>query len=121
VAEYVISKSFGFSASHQLDTLPKTHPCSRLHGHNYQVTLELAAPMTDSVGMVFDYRRLAPFKAWLDGYLDHAHLNDVLDGDPTAERLAALLYQVACSEVPAQLVARVGVSETPTTWAWYRP
>jgi 6-pyruvoyltetrahydropterin/6-carboxytetrahydropterin synthase len=121
---YAISKSFGFAASHQLEALPASHPCSRLHGHNYQVVVELEAAMVDTVGMVYDYRKLAPFKAWLDGHLDHTHLNDVMAGEPTAEHLAALLYQVAAGELelPEHVsVAGVGVAETPTTWAWFRP
>ena len=31
---FEIRKQFTFSAAHQLDHLPKDHPCSRIHGHN---------------------------------------------------------------------------------------
>jgi 6-pyruvoyltetrahydropterin/6-carboxytetrahydropterin synthase len=117
---YTISKTFGFAASHQLRRLPEGHPCGRLHGHNYTVTVELAGDGLDEAGMLFDYRALQPFKAWLDEYLDHRHLNDYL-ADPTAERLAAALHQAARERLPGAPISRVGVQETPGTWAWYRP
>ncbi|HBU96439.1 6-pyruvoyl trahydropterin synthase family protein, partial [Thalassospira lucentensis] len=38
---FTITKQFAFSASHQLAGLDADHPCSRLHGHNYIVEVEL--------------------------------------------------------------------------------
>lgn len=114
-----ISKEFAFSSSHQLDGLPEDHPCSRLHGHNYAVKLELSGP-TDATGFVMDYRALAPFKDYLDDTLDHRHLNDVLGFQPTAENLASHLTHMAENLLPIpDGVSRmhVSVSETPKTWA----
>lgn len=116
---FTISKRFGFSASHQLTGLPDGHPCARLHGHNYEVEVELSAILNE-VGFVVDYRALDVFKAWLDDTVDHRHLNDVLD-QPTAELLARRLYDEVGRFLPGVPVVGVGVSETPKTWAWYRP
>ncbi len=116
-----ITKEFAFSASHVLDRLPEGHQCARLHGHNYRVVLELAAPesaLTDA-GFVRDYGDLAPFKEWIDEVLDHRHLNDALDGSPSAENLAVWIFRRWIGRFP-ELVA-VRVSETPKTWAAYRP
>lgn len=44
---YVISKEFHFSASHRLASLPPGHQCARMHGHNYQVVLELRCDDTE--------------------------------------------------------------------------
>lgn len=117
---YTISKDFSFSASHQLEGLPEHHPCTRLHGHNYTVRVELTGEL-DATGMVLDYAKLAPFADWLDLTLDHRHLNDCLvNVNPTAENLASQLVCVvgACCDLPAAVTVRVGVSETPKTWAW---
>lgn len=115
---YFITKDFDFAASHQLRGLPASHKCSRLHGHNYLVRITLAAEQLDPVGFVVDYGALASFKALLDNRLDHRHLNDVLQANPTAEVLAAWLFgQAADLGFP---VVEVAVSETPKTWAWYR-
>lgn len=123
---YTITKEFAFSASHILGGLPDGHQCGRLHGHNYVVAVELAADDVDANGFVLDYGALGDFKTWVDDNLDHRHLNDQLPhlANPTAELLAAALHNVARGLVPpgrSHLVTAVGVSETPKTWAWYRP
>lgn len=116
---YTIGKAFTFAASHQLDGLSEGHQCGRLHGHNYTVSVELAADELDDTGMVEDFGDLAPFKAWLDSTLDHRHLNDVLDANPTAENLARYLYGMA--DHLLRNATAVTVWETPTCWATYRP
>lgn len=118
---FVISKDFTFAASHQLDGLPADHPCSRLHGHNIVVRVELAAAGTDSVGFVVDYRRMAPIGDWLDERFDHQHLNDRVAFNPTAEHMARYIYEYIELHHPEFPVHRVGWSETPKTWAFYDP
>ena len=116
---YTITKQFSFSASHVLDHLPDGHPCARLHGHNYTVELVLEGLELNESGFVRDYRDLDPFKTFVDEKLDHRHLNDVVDGPTSAENLARFLYEFARNLWPE--VAAVRVSETPKTWAEYRP
>ncbi len=114
-----VSKEFHFSASHALQHLPSEHPCSRLHGHNYVVEIELAAAQLNANGFVRDYHDLAPLKAYIDDVFDHRHLNDVLDGYPTAENMAKHFYDWSIARWPETVAVRV--SETPKTWAEYRP
>lgn len=115
-----IRKSFEFSASHRLEGLPPEHPCSRLHGHNYSVALELSGEL-DEVGFVLDYRALDGFKAMLNERLDHRHLNDVFPSmNPTAENLARALCDEA-RKMFGPAVSMVAVSETPRTVAEFHP
>ena len=116
---YTITKQFSFSASHILEHLPDGHPCARLHGHNYIVELALQSTELNADGFVRDYNELSPFKNFIDGKLDHRHLDDVIDGSSTAENLARFLYDFAKGMWPE--VVAVRVSETPKTWAEYRP
>lgn len=117
---YRITKEFHFSASHQLCHLPEDHPCARLHGHNYIVEVELSAATLDSDGFVLDYRALAPLKRYIDEELDHRHLNDVFGHDMvTSERLAQEIFDWCRARW--EQVSAVRVSETPKTWAEYRP
>jgi 6-pyruvoyltetrahydropterin/6-carboxytetrahydropterin synthase len=114
---YTIAKRFTFAASHQLDALPDGHPCGRLHGHNYAVTLMLRNGDLDPAGMLVDSRELEAFRAYLDGELDHRHLNDVLPADnPTAEHVARHLFGIA-EHLWAGKVFMVRVYETETSWA----
>lgn len=117
---YIISKEFHFSASHQLFGLPDDHPCSRLHGHNYVVEVELQSETLNAVGFVRDYRELDVLKRYIDDNLDHYHLNDVLGRDnTTAEQIAQHIYDWSKEKWPE--VCAVRVSETPKSCAEYRP
>ena len=118
---YQISKEFHFSYSHQLLHLPVDHQCHRLHGHNAIVRVTLASPVLDVDGFVLDYGDLAPLKRWLDISFDHQHLNDIVDFYPTAELLARAVYDWCRTHHPTWPVLEVGWSETPKTWATYRP
>ncbi|MTI02470.1 MULTISPECIES: 6-carboxytetrahydropterin synthase QueD [Alphaproteobacteria] len=114
-----ITKEFHFSASHQLGHLPETHQCARLHGHNYIVVVELAAAELNRDGFVRDYQELKPLKTYIDDSFDHRHLNDVMNEISTAENLARHFYEWCSARWPE--TAAVKVSETPKTWAEYRP
>jgi 6-pyruvoyltetrahydropterin/6-carboxytetrahydropterin synthase len=114
---YIIRKEFAFSASHCLDHLPDTHPCSRIHGHNYVVTVELRSKTLNENFFVKDYRKLDPIKYYLDDNFDHRHLNDILIIQPTAELLAEHLFVIFRQSIP-ELFA-IEVSETPKTSARY--
>jgi len=114
-----ISKEFAFSASHQLHGLRAEHPCGRVHGHNYVVRVHLTSDRLDGHGFVCDYGQLRSFGVWLDGTLDHRHLNDVLDIQPSAENMARLFASTlrVTTPLPDGVRIKVGVSETPKTWA----
>ena len=116
---YTISKQFHFSASHIIEGLPDHHPCSRLHGHNYVVELKLMSDTLNEYGFVVDYNALSDFKDIIDNELDHRHLNDIIQGPTTAEFIAKFLYERAKNIWPE--VSAVCVSETPKTWAEYKP
>ena len=117
---YRISKQFAFSASHQLMGVPEGHPCSRLHGHNYIVEIELSGETLNEAGFVRDYLELGELKKYIDDVLDHRHLNEVLgDDNVTAERLSKHLFDWSFERWPE--VTAMRISETPKTWAEYRP
>lgn len=121
---YEIEKEFAFSASHVLEGLPEGHQCGRLHGHNYRVVLRLSGGRLQEVGFLYDYGAMRPFGQFLDNTLDHRHLNEVMASNPTAEALARHLAGIAkglLPNLPTGVQISVGVSETPKTWAWWRP
>lgn len=117
---YKISKQFMFSAAHSLNGLPTEHPCSRLHGHNYVVTIHLKSETLTSTGFVRDYNELNPVRKYIDEALDHRNLNDILEPlNSSAENIAKLIYDKFKPQFP-ELYA-VEVSETPKTSAIYEP
>ena len=117
---YTISKQFTFSASHQLLKLPESHQCYRMHGHNYIVEIELQSETLNEYGFIRDYHDLSELKDYIDNTLDHRHLNDVFGhDDTTAENIAKFLYDWSKALWPE--VTAMRISETPKTWAEYRP
>jgi 6-pyruvoyltetrahydropterin/6-carboxytetrahydropterin synthase len=116
---YFISKQFHFSASHEQSQLPPEYACSRLHGHNYIVEINMCAPEVDDWGFAFDIAKLKPFQRIIDDELDHRHLNDILPGQTSTECLAKWLYDRAKALYPDRLYS-IRVSETPKIWAEYR-
>lgn len=123
---FSIKKQFNFVAGHILYGLPEDHKCGRKHGHNYIVEVELGCSGLNRVGFIRDYGELDDLKRFLDEEWDHRWLNDVVPindrisaNNTTAEYLAYFLFlwcQVRWPETTA-----VRVSETPKTWAEYRP
>lgn len=123
MAAFTISKTFTFAASHQLTGLEEGHQCARLHGHNYEIDIELSGRL-DAAGMVYDYGRLAPFRQLLDERYDHRHLNQVMEGNPTAENLAYRLFYEAFDALDLAgqaALSAIRVRETPRSSAEYRP
>lgn len=116
---FTISKEFHFSACHKLNDLPKGHPCSQLHGHNYVVRVILANNSVNDSGFVQDYNELSPIKEYIDTVLDHKNLNDVFDFNPTVENMSKYIYHKFMNEF--RFLRAVEMSETPKTWCRYEP
>lgn len=116
---FIITKHFPFSASHQIPKLPSTHRCSRLHGHNYTVEVELRSETLNEIGFVRDYSELDALKNYIDEKFNHRHLNEVVGDDfTTAEHLAWHFYDWCKTQWPE--VSAVRVSENINTCAEYR-
>lgn len=123
MGSWSISKEFHFSASHQLEGLPKEHQCARLHGHNYILKVELASQWLREPGFVLDYGELTFVKDAVDR-LDHRHLNDIFDFNPTSENIVQFYWQQFRTLLNdmgmSSVTIAVGLSETPKTDCWYR-
>ena len=114
---YKIGIEYEFEAAHFLYGVPDTHKCSRMHGHNYVVIVELASETVDDYGFVLDYFDIKPIKTFIDEEWDHRVLNDVVSCNTTVENLAELLFTMFKPDFP-QLSA-ITIKETPSTFARY--
>ncbi|MDE5997389.1 MAG: 6-carboxytetrahydropterin synthase QueD [Muribaculaceae bacterium] len=81
---YYVKKRLEISAAHML-SLPYESKCTRIHGHNWVITVECRAEKLNEAGMVADFSKI---KELVAGKLDHAILNEVLPFNPTAENIA---------------------------------
>lgn len=81
---YYVRKKFEISAAHSL-SLSYPSKCTRLHGHNWIVTVECKSETLNKDGMVVDFTHI---KELVMDRLDHSVINEVIDGNPTAENIA---------------------------------
>jgi len=92
-ARYTLKVITDFAAAHLLRDYPGE--CSRLHGHNWKVEVEVVATALDEVGMGLDFKAIKRAAKEVIATLDHHHLNETPPFDeinPTAENIAAHIY-----------------------------
>jgi 6-pyruvoyltetrahydropterin/6-carboxytetrahydropterin synthase len=121
---YRISKKFTFDAAHHLPSLPAGHKCRQVHGHTYTAEFILVAETLVPPGFVTDFADLAPVKHYIDSALDHHDLNEALGFEPTSEALAGHLagwFGDNLAGAVHGILEAVRISETPSSWAEYRP
>ena len=107
-----IGKQYHFSAAHKLTGVADSHPCAKLHGHNYIVEVEVNGEINPRTGFVVDFSFIdEKFKPLIDK-LDHTYLNEILK-NPTAENIAQWLMD---NHNP-HFIHSIKVWETPKCWA----
>ncbi|NOZ12496.1 MAG: 6-carboxytetrahydropterin synthase QueD [Acidobacteria bacterium] len=121
---YSVRVETRFSSSHYLTGYEGN--CSRLHGHNWRVVVEIAGMKLNKTGMLVDFIRLKGKLDEIAGKLDHIVLNEhpyfqSTDINPTAENLAAFFYSRLQNSFTGTRVLRVEVYETDDYVAAYIP
>ena len=130
---FSIMRRIDFCYGHRL--LGDPGKCGHLHGHNGRAEIVLQADELDDRSMVADFSDVEKLLGtWIDEHLDHRMVlrrNDplaevlqslgepvfLMEGDPTAEAIARLLFQVARERgLPA---SEVRLWETPDSLAVY--
>lgn len=131
---HTVTKEIYFCYGHRL--LDHKGKCAHPHGHNGKVEVGLAARKLDRRGMVYDFGDMKEIlQKWVDKELDHKMILNKKDplvkvfkdleepyfemeGNPTAEALARLIFNHATSKkLP---VVEVTFWETGSSSATYR-
>lgn len=132
---YRVTKQIRFCYGHRL--LNYEGKCRHLHGHNGLVEIELSSDTLDARGMVMDFDDIKQaVQTWIDRELDHKMLINradpllptlqshrepcfILEGNPTAEAIARLIFDYAKDH--GFPVTRVTLWETNSSFATYQP
>jgi 6-pyruvoyltetrahydropterin/6-carboxytetrahydropterin synthase len=91
---YTLKVVTDFASAHTLRGYPGA--CSRMHGHNWKLEIEVEARALDEIGMGVDFQVIKHAARELASQLDHHYLNDIAPFDrvnPTAENIAAWFYR----------------------------
>jgi len=127
--QFTLTIETEFAAAHVI----RGHPgkCSRLHGHNWKVTVSVRAAQLDDIETVMDFHELAShleaiIEPWHNSNLNEqppfADPHGGLAINPTAERVAEHIGQTIAVKLPDRVTLdRVTVGEAPGCTATYRP
>ena len=91
---YTLKILADFASAHTLRDYPGD--CSRMHGHNWKLEVEVTATSLNEHGMGMDFKTIKTATRALAKTLDHRYLNDIPPFDtvnPTAENIAQYFYQ----------------------------
>ncbi len=131
---YQVTKILEFSYGHRL--VGHKGKCRHLHGHNGLLEVDVATEALDPLGMVVDFGDLSDVvKTWVNENLDHRMVlwkDDpltpllleqgeplyVMESNPTAENIAALIWEAARER--GLHLSEVRLWETATSKASYR-
>lgn len=102
-----------FSAAHYLEEYKGK--CEKVHGHTFQVEVEIAVRELDRTGIGFDF---AVVKKTLAATLpDHTLLNEVFPFNPSAENIARHLYGELKRTYPVKSVTVWESEDAAATYA----
>lgn len=129
---FSVTRGYEFSAAHRLVNHPK---CSRLHGHNYGITVTISNDKLDSNGMVIEFGNLDMAVEPLIEAMDHMYIHPNEQSETfqagvsetfflpalhsTAECIAEHICKRLRAVMPWALLIRVDVAETSKSVASY--
>jgi 6-pyruvoyltetrahydropterin/6-carboxytetrahydropterin synthase len=99
---------YSIDAAHFLPNVPEGHKCGRMHGHRYDIRLEVSGCQQESTGWIIDY---ALIKAIVDPIimgLDHQTLNEI-EGleNPTCEEIVYWIKSKVRGHLPGLTMLEV--------------
>ncbi|MDH5765573.1 MAG: 6-carboxytetrahydropterin synthase QueD [Gammaproteobacteria bacterium] len=112
-AKYTLKVLTDFASAHTLRDYPGA--CSRMHGHNWKVELEVESHQLNDIGIAIDFKQMKSIANDVCDRLDHRYLNDIepfTEINPTAENIAAYLY----GEISRQLNTETLKVSAVTLW-----
>ena len=102
----LITKKFRFEAAHYLPKMPEGHKCRRLHGHSFEIEVNVQGEIDPETGILIDFGDIKKVVKPYVEMLDHWCLNEVgerenieLLKNPTSENLAKWLFLSLESEL----------------------
>ena len=114
----IIGKTFYFDAAHQLPDEKCYGKCSNLHGHTYQLIVEIEGDVNKE-GWVMNFKDLKNIiQERVINILDHSLINKVIN-IPTAENMVLWIKEQIEESIKKHncKISMLKLYETPTSYA----
>ncbi|MCL2136163.1 MAG: 6-carboxytetrahydropterin synthase QueD [Coriobacteriia bacterium] len=122
IGTYYLRIKEHFDAAHALIGYPGE--CKNLHGHTWDVEVEVKGTKLDDVGIVYDFKDLKDDLLVILKQFDHKYLNEVepfTEFNATAENLARVVYEQMEAKLPDHIdIVEIAVWESPVARLVYR-
>lgn len=121
---YEVSVQDHFDAAHYLRGYQGR--CENLHGHRFDVMVNLRTKKIDDIGLAYDFTKLKEHLKGILGRFDHACLNETSPFDiinPSSENIATTIYaelQPLIQEADVSIYS-IQVWESPRNHVTYFP
>jgi len=112
---YVLKLKHHFDSAHKL-YLSYESLCQNIHGHRWEIIINIQAEELNKDGMIIDFKKL---KSIINN-LDHCYLNDKLNFNTTAENMAKYLYDEIKSIDERFKKIKIELFESPEASIVYR-
>ncbi len=107
---------YSIDCAHWLPRVPEGHKCGHLHGHRYDIRLEITGDIGDA-GWIIDYADIKALADPIVGLLDHKQLNGIVGlENPTCENVVKYLRE----NLPIPGLSAIEIRETARAGAGWR-
>lgn len=114
-----VYKTFAIEAARSLPKLPGEHPCHKVHGHSFKITLTVEGDIDQTTGFVMDFCDIDSAFRPIHELIDHAYLNDINDlEDPSSENLCRWIWKQLSPSLKG--LKQIEIKETESTGCIYK-
>ena len=114
-----VYKTFTVEAARSLPNLADGHPCKKIHGHSFKITITISGQINNNTGFVMDFSDIESAFSPIHKIIDHSYLNDI-EGlyNPSSENLCLWIWSKLHSELKG--LEKIEIQETESTGCIYR-
>lgn len=95
-----LEKTVVFEAAHRLPLMPDEHPCRRVHGHTYRLTVTIRGEVQKDTGIIYDFAHIEEaMRIGAVDECDHHYLNESYP-NPTGEVMVIWMRKAIQTRLP---------------------
>ena len=115
----LVYKTFNVESARSLPNLSVGHPCRKVHGHSFKITITVEGSVDRKTGFVTDFSEIDSAFKPIHQMIDHSYLNDI-EGlqNPSSENLCIWIWERLKPALNG--IKQIEIRETDSTGCIYR-